>query len=73
MSVGIFIFGLVVSGFVAGACWLVAAGIREERRDRKTTEAEQSEALEVAERHPVATRADGRTIEADQPTPDRSQ
>lgn len=65
MSLGIFIFGMVVFAIVAGACWLIAFGILEERRDLEALEAQQADALEAAERHPVTTRADGSTVEAD--------
>ena len=65
MSLGIFVFGTVVFAIVGAACWLIAFGILEERRDRESLEARQAEALEAAERHPVTTRADGITVQAD--------
>jgi hypothetical protein len=66
MSAGIFVFGLIVTGFVVMACWLIATGIRDERRDRIELESRQAPALDAAEVHPVATRADGRTVLADE-------
>jgi hypothetical protein len=65
MSLGIFIFGMAVFAIVGAACWLIAYGILEERRDRESLEARQAEALEVAEGHQVTTRADGTTVAAD--------
>ena len=43
-SVGIFVFGVVVTTIVIAACWLIAWGIVTERRDRLRTESEQHDA-----------------------------
>ncbi len=65
MSAAIFAFGFVVTAIVAGACWLIITGIREEQRDRLRLEAEQAEALEASSGRRVTTTSEGRTIEAD--------
>ncbi len=65
MTLGIFIFGVFVTAIVASACWLIAAGIRDEQRDRKQLESEQAGAIGAARGRRVATRADGRTVEAE--------
>jgi len=65
MTAGIFVFGLFVTAIVASACWLIAAGIRDEQRDRKQLESEQAGAMGAAKGRRVATRADGRTVEAE--------
>jgi hypothetical protein len=65
MSLGIFLFGVFVTGIVATACWLVATGIRDEHRDRKRFEAEHESQLAAGHRRRMATREDGRTVEAE--------
>ena len=38
-DVAIFLYGLVVTGIVATACWLIVWGILQERRDREQLDA----------------------------------
>ena len=63
-GVGIFVFGVIVFAFVAGACGLILWGIITERRDREQLERDQARAREVAEERRPATLEGPRTAAA---------
>jgi hypothetical protein len=65
-DVGVFLFGLAVTALVAAACFLIIAGIREERRDRAGLERETNRDLGLdPDAPPSATRDDASTVRID--------